>query len=139
MKKEDFIIQSEVRRMLIRSNIDYSRIDYGTVKGVVYFRGFFRLPMAPEAHEEAKKTMTVKTLLSFEKKVRSIPGVVDVLFQFNNWRKERGQWIPTRSLRPEEKGKETGEGKRESEREEKGERQDEDQTAPGVRGDSEGD
>lgn len=54
--------------MLIRSSIDYSKIDYGTVKGVVYFRGPFRLSMAMDSHEEMKRTMTVKTLFSFEKR-----------------------------------------------------------------------
>ncbi len=103
MKKEDFVIQSEVRRLLVRSNIDYSKIDYGTVKGVVYFRGAFRLPMALETHEEAKRMMTAKTLLSFEKKIRVIPGIVDVVFQFTNWRKEKGQWIPTQSMKAGEK------------------------------------
>lgn len=97
MKKEDFIIQSEVRRLLVRSNIDYSRIDYGTVKGVVYFRGSFRLAQAMESYEEMKRTMAIKTLLSLERKIRSIPGVVDVVFQLNNWLKEKGKWVPVQS------------------------------------------
>jgi hypothetical protein len=131
MKKEDFIIQSEVRRMLIRSNIDYSRIDFGTVKGVVYFRGFFRLPVALESHEEVKQSMTIKTLLSFEKKVRSIPGVVDVIFQFNNWLKEKGQWIPIKSARREEKGR-VAEAKPDAKSEEKGENEDEGEMATAL-------
>jgi hypothetical protein len=43
MLKEDFVIQSNIRRMVIRSNIDYSRMDFGTVKGVVYIRGIFQV------------------------------------------------------------------------------------------------
>lgn len=97
MKKEDFIIQSEVRRLLVRSNIDYSRIDYGTVKGVVYFRGSFRLAQAMESHEEMKRSMAIQALLSLERKIRSIPGVVDVVFQLNNWLKEKGKWVPVQS------------------------------------------
>lgn len=124
--------------MLIRSNIDYSRIDYGTVKGVVYFRGFFRLPIALESHEEVKRSMTIKTLLSFEKKVRSIPGVVDVVFQFSNWLKEKGQWIPIKLTRGEEKGK-TSETKPEVRREEKGGSEDEGETAPAVQTNLQGD
>lgn len=139
MKKEDFVIQSEVRRMLIRSNIDYSKIDFGTVKGVVYFRGFFRLPMVFEGQEEVKKMITVKTLSSFEKKVRSIPGVVDVLFQFSNWRKEKGQWIPTRSFKSDDQRKGDEEGKREYRGEEKREGEDECQTTQGLQKDQKGD
>jgi hypothetical protein len=42
MLKEDFVIQSNVRQVLIRSDIDYSRITFGTVKGGVYLRGVFK-------------------------------------------------------------------------------------------------
>lgn len=132
MKKEDFVIQLEVRRLLVRSSIDYSKIDYGTVKGVVYFRGVFRLPMALESHEEAKKMMTAKALSSFEKKVRSIPGVVDVVFQFINWRKEKGQWIPIRSIKTEERKGEERKERLESEKKEEGEKTDEGEKARTV-------
>jgi len=129
MKKEDFVIQSEVRRMLVRSSIDYSKIDYGTVKGVVYFRGFFRISMAMDSHEEIRRTMTVKTLFSFEKKIRNIPGVSDVVFQFANWRREKGQWVSIKSMRKEEKREEKRDGKQEAKKEEKGEGEDESETA----------
>lgn len=138
MKKEDFLIQSEVRRMLIRSNIDYSRIDYGTVKGVVYFRGSFRLPMALESQEEVKRSLTIKTLLTFEKKIRSIPGVVDVVFQFSNWLKEKGQWVPIKSIQREEMEK-ASEAKQEVKREEMGEDEDEGEMAPALPMDLKGD
>ena len=42
MLKEDFVIQSIVHRLLVRSNIDYSRVTFGTVKGEVYLRGIFK-------------------------------------------------------------------------------------------------
>jgi hypothetical protein len=132
MKKEDFVIQSEVRRMLIRSNIDYAKIDYGTVKGVVYFRGFFGLSMAMGSREEIKRTMTVKTLFSFEKKIRNIPGVSDVVFQFANWRREKGQWVSIKSMRIEEKREEKGEGKPEAAKGERGEGEDESEMAPDI-------
>jgi len=118
--------------MLIRSSIDYSKIDYGTVKGVVYFRGFFRLSMALDSHEEIKRTMTAKTLFSFEKKIRNIPGVSDVVFQFANWRREKGQWVSIKSMRIEEKREEKGEGKPETKKEEKGAGEDESKTAPVI-------
>jgi hypothetical protein len=102
MLKEDFVIQSNIRRMLIRTDVDYSRMDFGTVKGVVYVRGIFQLSRFFSAGDEEKtKEFTVNTLYSLEKKIRNIPGVTDVIFQFVNWRKEKGQWIPV-----EMKGKE---------------------------------
>ncbi len=95
MLKEDFVIQSNIRRILIRTSINYSRMDFGTVKGVVYIRGVFQISLSSKVGDEEKmKTMTTNTLYSLEKKVRSIPGVSDVIFQLINWRKERGQWVP---------------------------------------------
>ena len=39
MLNQNFVIQSNVRRLLVRSSIDYTRIDIGTVRGVVYLGG----------------------------------------------------------------------------------------------------
>jgi len=103
MLEEDFVIQSNIRRMLIRTSIDYSKMDFGTVKGVVYLRGIFQVSrLYADGDEEEKKEFTVKTLYSFEKKIRSISGVTDVIFQFLNWRKERGQWVPVEVKKKEE-------------------------------------
>jgi hypothetical protein len=110
MLKEDFVIQANVRRVLVCSNIDYTTITFGTVKGVVYFRGLFRLARIylygdDEKMEHLKvQDFIQKTLTSLEKKVRNLPGVRDIMFQFVNWRKERGQWIPVE----ERKGLEPG-------------------------------
>jgi hypothetical protein len=103
MIKEDFIIQTEVRRMLIRANIDYSKIDLGTVRGVVYLRGLFYLSRIPVGDEGRAKEFIAKTLYALEKKARSISGVTDVVFQFVNWKKEMGQWIPIQWTRKEER------------------------------------
>lgn len=103
MLKEDFAVQSNLRRVLVRTSINYSKMDFGTVKGVVYIRGFFQLSyVSPDADEDKLKDLTVKTLYSFEKKVRNIPGVNDVMFQLLNWRKERGQWVPIEAKKEEE-------------------------------------
>jgi hypothetical protein len=103
MLKEDFVTQSEIRRMLIRTNINYTKINFGTVRGVVYLRGLFQIIHHRSDEDEEKiKELTVKTLYSFEKKVRSTPGVSDVVFQFINWRKERGQWVPVEQKKKKE-------------------------------------
>jgi hypothetical protein len=103
MLKEDFVIQSNIRRMLIRTSIDYSEMDFGTVKGVVYIQGSFRISHPPtDGDEEKIKDLTIKSLYSLEKKVRNIPGVTDVMFQLLNWRKERGRWIPVEVKKKEE-------------------------------------
>jgi hypothetical protein len=95
MLKEDFVIQSEIRRILVRSNVDYSRISFGTVKGVVYIRGVFEMARSyVDGSSESIQEFTQKSLYSLEKKVRGISGVSDVNFQIVNWKKEKGQWIP---------------------------------------------
>jgi predicted RND superfamily exporter protein len=47
---------------------------------------------------ESTKDFLMKTLASLEKKIRSVPGVTDVNFQFLNWKKEKGQWIPKKEI-----------------------------------------
>jgi len=103
MLEKDFAIQSSLRRMLVRTSINYSRMDFGTVKGVVYVRGIFQISyVPPDTDEDQLAELTAKTLYSFEKKVRNIPGVSDVIFQLLNWRKERGKWLPIEAIEKEE-------------------------------------
>jgi hypothetical protein len=95
MLREDFAIQSEIRRILVRSNIDYSKINFGTIKGMVYLRGMFEMSrFYGDDSAEGIQEFTKKTLISLEKKLKSIPGVTDVNFQLVNWKKEKGQWVP---------------------------------------------
>jgi hypothetical protein len=95
MLKEDFVIQSNVRQVLIRSNIDYSRITFGTVKGVVYLRGVFKSTLHhTDGTIEGAVGFAIKNLQSLEKKIKGIPGVVDIEFELSNWKKAGGQWTP---------------------------------------------
>lgn len=99
MLRGDFVIQTNIRRILIRSNIDYSEVTFGTVGGVVYVQGVFRASgVSSEGSSRDTEDIVAKTLRSLELKIRSIPGVVDVRFQFLNWKKERGQWVPTKAV-----------------------------------------
>jgi hypothetical protein len=108
MLKEDFVIQSQIRRILVRSNVDYSKMNFGTVKGVVYLRGVYQLSRVYVQNEDEKKDeeskireFTIKTLSSLETKIRSVPGVSEIIFQFLNWKKERGHWIPIEAKKKE--------------------------------------
>jgi hypothetical protein len=108
MLEKDFAIQSNLRRMLVRTSINYVRMDFGTVKGVVYIRGVFQLSyLSSDTEDDQLQELTAKTLYSFEKKVRNIPGVSDVIFQLLNWRKERGKWVPIEAKKEEEDEKKT--------------------------------
>jgi len=98
MLKEDFVIQSNVRRLLVRSNIDYSRITFGTVKGVVYLRGIFKSKLHhTDGGIESAADFAIKSLQSLEKKIKSIPGVIEIQFELTNWKRTGGQWIPKKT------------------------------------------
>jgi hypothetical protein len=102
MLEEDFVIQANIRRMLTRTEIDASQIDFGTVRGVVYIRGTLQLSRLDLSWDSDKvRDFTVNTLYSLEKKIRRIPGVSDVIFQLNNWKKEKGHWFHVRSIKKE--------------------------------------
>jgi len=94
MLREDFIIQANIRRILARTEIDVSQMDFGTVRGVVYIQGTFQVSrFDPSWDSDKVNEFTVNTLYSLEKKIRCIPGVLDVIFQLSNWRKEKGHWF----------------------------------------------
>lgn len=93
MLKEDFVIQSQIRRILVRSDIDYSKLSFGTVKGVVYIRGIFEMTRVyTDGSEGGIQEFIKKNLHSLEKKIKDIPGVIDVNFELANWIRERGKW-----------------------------------------------
>jgi hypothetical protein len=99
MLKEDFVIQSNVKRILARSSIDYSEISFGSLNRVVYFRGFFRLRAIriqgdPDLNKYLKtQEYIARSLFTLEKRVKSIPDVKDVVFQLLNWERVKGRWI----------------------------------------------
>jgi hypothetical protein len=83
-------------------------MNFGTVKGVVYLRGVYQLSRVYTQSEDEKtdeeskvREFTIKTLSSLEMKIRSVPGVSEVIFQFLNWKKERGHWIPAEGKKKE--------------------------------------
>jgi len=102
--REDFVVQANIRRLLARTDIDASLIDFGTVRGVVYIQGTFQFSrIDPSWDWEKVNDFTLNTLYSLEKKIRRIPGVSDVIFQLNNWRREKGHWFHVSIVKKEEK------------------------------------
>jgi hypothetical protein len=47
--------------------------------------------------------MMSKTLYTLERRVKGVPGVQDVVFQFSNWKKEKGQWLPAKEAERKER------------------------------------
>ncbi|MGA2515381.1 MAG: hypothetical protein ABSG44_02400 [Thermodesulfobacteriota bacterium] len=103
MLREDFSIQANIRRMLARTDIDASQMEFGTVRGVVYIQGTFRLSrFNPSWDSDKVNQFAVNTLYLLEKKIRRIPGVSDVVFQLNNWKKEKGHWFHVEMTKEDE-------------------------------------
>jgi hypothetical protein len=96
MLRDDFIIQTDVRRILARNNIDYSEITFGTVREVVYIQGVFKVSRLGISSKDTEEVMS-RTLRSLELKIKAIPRVVDVIALLN-WKKEKGQWRMTTPL-----------------------------------------
>jgi hypothetical protein len=102
MLKEDFAIQANIRQMLTRTEIDISQMEFGTVRGVVYIRGTFQFSRSdPSWDLNRVKDFTAQTLYSLEEKILRIDGVSDVIFQLNNWRKEKGHWFYVKIMKRE--------------------------------------
>ena len=103
MLREDFVVQANIRRMLARTDIDASQMDFGTVRGVVYIQGSFRLSrFNPSWDSDKVNEFAVNSLYLLEHKIRRIPGISDVVFQLNNWKKEKGHWFNVEMTKEDE-------------------------------------
>jgi hypothetical protein len=103
MSIEDFQINATVRRILARCWVDLEALRFGTVERTVYFQGRFEKIRAArerdsETWEKRRPEQVAEnlTLLEMvEKEIRREPGVQDVVFRLDNFRKSRGRWSTT--------------------------------------------
>jgi hypothetical protein len=100
MSVEDFRINAFVRQVLSRNWVNLQAVKYGAVAGVVYFHGRFEKlrikseDLDPQGHAAPEVVAEDLALLQrVEKEVRRNPMVNDVVFRFENFRKNRGTWI----------------------------------------------
>ena len=100
MSAEDFRINAFVRQVLSRSWVDTQVLRFGAVGRIVYFHGRFDrvrswnrddadhpLHMRPEHLSE-----NLALLDRVEKELRREPGIADVVFRLDNFRKVNGKW-----------------------------------------------
>ena len=93
MSQQDFRINASVMTVLTRRWVDTARLDVGTTNGVVYIRG----AVPPQAPNAPATTAGSALLGDIEREIRSLPGVRDVVFGVNGWRKSGGRWVWTPS------------------------------------------
>ncbi len=95
MLRSDFLIHNEVRRELTRTQVSLEKIQFGVTRGVVYLRGEFRVQIVLKALDRKKYyDVLISTLIGLEKRLRRVPGIVDIVFQFTNIQKYGGFWRP---------------------------------------------
>ncbi len=100
MSVDDFRINASVRRILSRCWVDEGSVRYGAVGKTVYFHGRFekvrparpRLAETWERHRPEDAAENLALLETVEKEIRREPGVVDVIFKLDNFRKVQGRW-----------------------------------------------
>jgi len=98
MLRSDFLVFKEVRRELARTQADLKKIQFSVTRGVIHFGGEFLIQMGVK-HLDGHRyfDILVSTLVGLEKRLRSISGVVDIFFRFNNIGKSGGYWHRVRT------------------------------------------
>ena len=93
MKSEDYRVNASVRSVLVKHWVDTSKIDYGTVNGVVYLRGILRRAYGRERlMDECIDNFALTLVRVVEEDIRRIPGVRHVMFKLADFAKEGGLW-----------------------------------------------
>jgi hypothetical protein len=83
------MINAAVRRVLTGLWVDITLVNVGTYSGVLHLSG--RLQRMTASHSE----LDANGLMELDRRLRSVRGVRDVRYQFDNWqRTSLGQWAP---------------------------------------------
>ncbi len=92
MNTEDYRINAAIRSLLTRCWVDTTRLDHGSVNGVVYMNGHLRKELLHQ--EDAGEQTEEMTLLlnRIEHELRNIRGVRDVMWNLENLTKVSGRW-----------------------------------------------
>ena len=93
MPVEDFRINAAVRTTLVRFWIDTSKLDHGSVNGVVYLRGRLRKETLRVGEEDPRDESLAFIARRLDRELRTIHGVRDVVCDFENLKRARGRWV----------------------------------------------
>ena len=97
MSLDDYRINADVRRHLVRRWLDVDRLDIGTTNGVVYLIGTFEPLVQGNAKRQSRQDTNslIKLVVVVEKEIRRLRGVREVVFQLSNLKKRRKSWAAT--------------------------------------------
>jgi hypothetical protein len=94
IKVKDWELNVKIKAEFVRHWIDVQEINISAARGVVYVRG--KLAFKGGKVDTTSELSISKQLKSVERSVRSVPGVVDIKFDFAEWEKVGGSWHPRR-------------------------------------------
>jgi hypothetical protein len=90
----DYRLNAQVRAVLVRRNIDLTRVEHGVTNSVIYIRGSIRSFFIECDDLSEAKMQEVEQVKVLEKLLRSLPGVRDVVFNLDRVRKVGSRWKP---------------------------------------------
>ena len=95
MSLTDYRLNAQIRVILVRRNIDLSKIEYGVTNSVVYVRGTVRTFTIRQGNDPSRDRLEeLEAMTRLEKSIRAIPGVKDVVFQMDHMVKVGWRWKP---------------------------------------------
>ncbi|NUN93183.1 MAG: hypothetical protein HUU04_05295 [Verrucomicrobiae bacterium] len=103
MNQEDFRLQRLIEALLIRNYVDTRKLDVQVISGNVYLDGLFEVAntQIPSRGEEQRDVIEThhearRALLQVEQQIRAMSEVNGLYFNFRNWTKAGGGWVPTK-------------------------------------------
>ena len=102
MAAEDYFINSKVKGILVRHNVDTGKCTCQTIKGKVYLRGYL-MKMGQSSRKRfvvvdnkvelnARDFNELQAAQKIEEEIMNITEVTDVFFDLDNVQKDRGRW-----------------------------------------------
>jgi len=92
---QDFRINAQVRQLLVRRNVDLTKVEHGTTNGVIYIRGSLQSNYTGvhglESDDDARLDQ-LRLIHIIERALRKITGVRDVVFKLDRLIKSGTKW-----------------------------------------------
>ncbi len=93
MSVKDYVLQQQVRGILVRNFVDTRRLEFNVIGETVYLRGTFVLLYEhPQYNPSNDRTISGRVLMVVERELLRLAGVQGVEADFTNWVKVGGTW-----------------------------------------------
>ena len=93
MAFEDYRLNAQVRALLVRRNVDLSKLEHGVTNQVIYIRGSLRPYFSRVGEDLTEAKMNeVQLVTKLERLLRGLGGVKDVVFHLDRVEKVGWRW-----------------------------------------------